>query len=114
MTFTLTELWSIFLAMCGSIATIAGAGAILHKLYQKAKQPDTERDSMMKEHEKKLENCGKRLDSVEDGQAVMMEAVLAIMNHLIDGEHMDDLKKAAGKVNGYLIGNKTDVLRRDE
>lgn len=104
----------IFLAVCGGIITTAGAGTAIYHLYKAVTKADTERDRMMKEHERKLENCGKRLDSVEDGQAVMMEAVLAIMNHLIDGEHMDDLKKAAGKVNGYLIGNKTDVLRRDE
>lgn len=110
----MSELWQLFLAMCGAIITIAGAGTIIYKVCIALKKPDEERDKMLKEHDRKLENCNSRLNSVEDGQAVMMEAVLAIMNHLIDGEHMDDLKRAAVKVNGYLIGNKTDMLRRDD
>ena len=112
--FTLSDLWQIFLAICGSIVTIAGAVVIIYKLYKKAKQPDSERDKMMKKHERKLENCNARLNSVEDGQAVMMEAVLAILNHLIDGEHVDDLKESAKKVNSYLIKSKTEVLKNKE
>lgn len=104
----------IFLAVCGGIITTAGAGTVIYHIYKALRQPDTERDIMMKEHEKKLETCGKRLDGVESGQAVLMEAVLAIMNHLIDGEHMDDLKTASSKMQGYLIGQRTDVLRDDK
>ena len=104
----------VFLAVCGAIITTAGAGTAVYKIYQAIKRPDTERDKMLNEHKKKLDNCNQRLNSVEDGQAVMMEAVLAIMNHLIDGEHMDDLKTASTKVQSYLITQKTDVLRRDE
>ena len=114
MTFTISELWQIFLAMCGSIATIAGAGAILHKLYQKAKQPDAERDILMKEQQKKLDNCTNRLDNVEGGMSVMMKATLAIMNQLIDGNHLDELKKASEDRQDYLISQKTDVLRNKE
>lgn len=113
-TFTINELWQMFLAMCGAIATIAGAGIIIYKIYKAAKQPDNERDKALKEHQKKLDNCNQRLNSVEDGQAVMMEAVLAIMNHLIDGGHKEDLQKATNKVNSYLINQKTDILRREE
>lgn len=111
-TFTVYELWQIFLAMCGSIVTIGGAGVVIYKLYQKAKQPDQERNKMIMKHDRELDNCNTRLNSVEDGQAVMMEAVLAILNHLIDGEHKDDLIASAKNVNSYLIKNKTEVLKK--
>lgn len=111
MTFTITDLWQMFLAMCGAIATIAGAGIIIYKIYKSIKQPDTERDTKLKEHEKKLENCSTRLDSVEGGMAVLMKSNLAIMNHLIDGDHLDELKKATDELQGYLINQKTDILR---
>lgn len=111
-TFTVNELWQIFLAMCGSIVTIGGAGVVIYKLYKRAKQPDNERDKKMNEHEKKLENCTQRLDSVEGGMAVLMKSNLAIMNHLIDGNHLDDLKKATDDLQEYLINKKTDVLRK--
>lgn len=102
----------MFLAMCGSIATVAGAGVILYKIVKGIRKPDAERDSMIKEHDKKIENCSARLDSVEGGMAVMMKSTLAIMNHLIDGNHVDDLKKASDEIQGYLINSKTDILRR--
>ena len=113
-TFTLSEIWQMFLAMCGSIATIAGAVIVIYKLYQKAKQPDSERDKMMKEHEKKLDNCTHRLDSVEDGMAVLMRATLAMMNHIINGDSIDEMKKASDDIQDYLISTKNSVLRRDD
>lgn len=114
MTFTISELWQIFLAMCGSIATVAGAGAIIYKLYQTAKKPDAERDRMMKEHEKKLDNCTNRLDNVEGGMAVLMKATLAMMNHITNGDNEDEIKKATEDIQDYLISQKTDVLRKKE
>lgn len=113
-TLTLQDIWQMFLAMCGSIATIAGAVIIIYKLYQKAKQPDNERDKMMKEHEKKLDNCQQRLDSVEGGMAVLMKATLAMMNHIINGDSIEEMKKASDDIQEYLISTKTSVLRRDD
>lgn len=100
--------------MCGSIATVAGAGVILYKVVKGIRQPDAERDKMMKQHEKKLDNCTARLDSVEGGMAVLIKSNLAIMNHLIDGDHLDELKKASDDIQGFLISQKTDVLRNKE
>ena len=112
--FTLLEIWQMFLAMCGSIVTIAGAVIVIYKLYQKAKQPDSERDKLMKEHEKKLENCQQRLDSVEGGMVVLMKATLAMMNHIINGDSIEEIKKASEDIQEYLISTKTSVLRRDD
>ena len=114
MTFTITELWQMFLAMCGSIATVAGAGVILYKIIKGIRKPDAERDSMMKEHEKKLDNCTNRLDNVEGGMAVLMKATLAMMNHITNGDNEDEIKKATEDLQDYLISQKTDVLRKKE
>ena len=114
MKFTITELWQMFLALCASIATVAGAGAVIYKIYQTAKKPDTERDRLMKEHEKKLDNCTNRLDNVEGGMAVLMKATLAMMNHITNGDNEDEIKKATEDIQDYLISQKTDILRNKE
>ena len=111
MTFTIGELWQMFLAMCGSIATVAGAGVIIYKIIQGIKKPDMERDRHMREQETKLENCNNRLVCVEGGMAVLMKSTLAIMNHLIDGGHQEELEKATNEIQDYLISQKTDILR---
>ena len=114
MTFTISELWQMFLAMCGSIATVAGAGVILYKIIKGIKQPDAERDKIMKEQQKKLDNCTTRLDNVEGGMAVLMKATLAMMNHITNGDNEDEIKKATEDIQDYLISQKTDVLRKKE
>ena len=103
MTFTLTQLWQMFLAMCGSVATIAGAGAIVYKIYKSAKRPDTERDEALSRHQEMLDNDNKRLKELEESNKIIMQSMLAIMSHEIDGNHVEDLKQARDDLQKYLI-----------
>lgn len=103
MTFTITQLWQLFLAMCGSIATIAGAGAILYRAYKSVKKPDTERDEALKKHTEMLDNDNRRLKELEQSNKVLMQSMLAMMSHLIDGNHTEDLKQARDDLQNYLI-----------
>lgn len=103
MTFTLTQLWQIFLTMCGSIATVAGAIAIIYNVYQKARQPDTERDKALKRHSELLDNDNKRLKELEESNKVLMQSMLALLSHAIDGNNTEDLKDARDELQKYLI-----------
>lgn len=103
MTFTLTQLWQLFLAMCGSVATIAGAGAVLYGIYKALKKPDSERDMKLKRHQELLENDNKRLKELEDSNKIIMQSMLALMTHAIDGNHTDELKQARDDLQKYLI-----------
>lgn len=103
MTFTLMQLWQMFLAMCGSVATIAGAGAIIYKIYKSAKRPDTERDEALARHQRMLDNDNKRLKELEESNKIIMQSMLAIMSHEIDGNHVEDLKQARDDLQKYLI-----------
>lgn len=103
MTFTLTQLWQLFLAMCGSIATIAGAGAIIYSAYKAIKKPDDERDKMLKRHQELLDNDNKRLKELEESNKIIMQSMLALMSHELDGNHKADLEKARNDLQAYLI-----------
>ena len=110
MTFTLTQLWQIFLAMCGSLITIAGAGAIIIGLINKAKKPDAERDGKLKRHDELLDNDNKRLKAleehqteIEESQKMMMRAMVALMRHAIDGNNIEQLTKESNKLNEYIF-----------
>ena len=102
-TFTVTQLWQMFLAMCGSIATIAGAGVIIYRIYKKARQPDAERDEALERHQRLLDNDNKRLKELEESNKIIMQSMLAIMSHEIDGNHVEDLKQARDDLQKYLI-----------
>lgn len=103
MTFTLTQLWQLFLAMCGSIATIAGAGAVLYGIYKALKKPDSERDMKLKRHQELLDNDNKRLKELEESNKIIMQSMLALMSHELDGNHKTELEKARNDLQEYLI-----------
>lgn len=103
MTFTIQQLGQIFLAICGSIITVGGAGAIITKLITKYRKPDKDRDETMKKHQEMLDNDNKRLKELEEGNKVMMQAMLAMMSHALDGNHVDELRKAHDNLKEYLI-----------
>ena len=46
-----------------------------------------------------------RIKKVEDGNRVIMKALIAMMNHEINGNSVDKLQKALGELNDYLIDN---------
>lgn len=103
MTFTLTQLFQIFLAICGSIITVGGAGAIVAKIVNKYRKPDKDRDEQMKKHQAMLDNDNKRLKELEEGNKVMMQAMLAMMSHELDGNHTEQLRQAHDALKEYLI-----------
>lgn len=103
MTFTLTQLFQIFLAICGAIITVGGAGTIVIKIIDKKRKPDKDRDETMKKHQEMLDRDNKRLKELEEGNRVMMQAMLAMMSHELDGNHTEQLRQAHDALKEYLI-----------
>lgn len=103
MTFTLTQLFQIFLAICGAIITVGGAGTIVIKIIDKKRKPDKDRDEQMKKHQEMLDRDNKRLKELEEGNRVMMQAMLAMMSHELDGNHTEQLRQAHDALKEYLI-----------
>lgn len=103
MTFTITQLLQIFLAMCGAIITIGGAWSVIRGMKEKMQAPDTERDVQIKKHAEQLDNDNKRLKELEEGNRVLMQSMLALMSHELDGNHTEQLQKAKNGLEEYLI-----------
>lgn len=95
--------WQYIAFGCVVITTLGGAGAIIISIIKWWRQPDKTRDEMLNEHEKKLNNDHKRLNELEESNRIMMQSMLAIMSHLIDGNHTDQLQKARDDLQEYLI-----------
>ena len=95
--------WQYVSLICVGITTLGGAGAIVISIIKWWQKPDKDRDEMLNEHEKKLDNDHKRLLELEEGNKVMMQAMLAMMSHSIDGNHIEDLKQARDDLQKYLI-----------
>ena len=95
--------WQYVSLICVGITTLGGAGAIIISIIKWWQKPDKDRDEMINQHEKKLENDHKRLRELEESNKIMMQSMLALMSHAIDGNHIEDLKQARDDLQKYLI-----------
>ena len=104
------QFWEVIQVACAGVMTIGGAGAIFVALYRWAKKPDINRDEKIKGHDEKLDNDNRRIIDMERRMAaneqaneITMRSILALMNNAIDGDHVDDLKKARDDMNDFLF-----------
>ena len=45
----------------------------------------------------------RRIESIEEGNKVMQKAMLALLKHAIDGNNVEDLRRASKDLQDYLI-----------
>ena len=51
-----------------------------------------------------LKNDKLRLDRMDEGQRVTMQALLAMLDHNLDGNNIDQMQKAKEALQKHLIG----------
>lgn len=98
------------LAFCGGVVTISAAVTVLVNAITKAKEPNRLQDaridaleSAVEEIKAFLTNDKKRIDSIEDGNRVTQQALLALMSHAINGNDISKLIDARNALEDYLI-----------
>lgn len=121
--FTPYELWTAILAICGGVIAISGAATVIFKILSKAKEPEMKQnerifkcEEKIVEFEHKLEiydqhfdHDKKRLDRLEFGNEAENRALLALLNHAINGNNEDELKNAKRELEQYLLSGKRVV-----
>lgn len=105
-TFTLSDvLW-----ICGAVCTIAAALAVFTKALKKAQEPEAVQNQRLDALEKKVDKFAeffdrdnKRLNSLDEGNRVTQQALLALMSHAINGNDIEKLSRAKDDLESYLI-----------
>ena len=114
------EFWTILMACCSALITISAAVAVIINAVKKLKEPENVQNREIRElkdkmkifedrlnrHDEFFGNDNKRLLAIEEGNRVTQQAILALMQHAINGNDIDKLKKAEDDLKTYLI-NKT-------
>lgn len=105
----MAQLWDFIDKVSSSILAVGGAGAMFVALFRWAKKPDINRDEKLKGHDEMLDNDNKRInelerkaDETDEALQILMKSNLAIMRHLIDGNHKEDLEKVMDDMHEYL------------
>ena len=104
--FTLSDvLW-----ICGAVCTIAAAAAVFAKAAARAAEPENVQNQRLDALEKKVDKFAeffdrdnKRLNSLDEGNRVTQQALLALMSHAINGNDVDKLVRAKDDLESYLI-----------
>ena len=98
------------LVWCSAIVTISGAMAIIVNLITKAMAPNKLQNARLdaaelklREHDELFKKDLRRFEELESGNRVIQRALLALLSHAIDGNDIEELKKAKKNLNDYLI-----------
>ena len=98
------------LSVAGAISTLGGAANWLVKLVQAIKAPNEEQDKRISDLEKHMEevdgylaNDRKRLDSIDGDTRVTQRALLALLDHGIDGNNIEQMQHAKEELQNSLI-----------
>lgn len=98
------------LAVAGAISTLGSAANWLVKLVQVIKAPNAEQDQQIaelqewrKSVDQKLENDNRRIIKQADSDRITQRAMLALLSHGIDGNHIDQMVKARDALQEHLI-----------
>lgn len=111
------EFWTILMACCSALITISAAVSIVISAIKKLKEPENVQnqklediskkidsiEARLKIHEEYFNNDNRRISAIEEGNRVTQKALLALMSHAINGNNIDELKKAENTLREYLI-----------
>ena len=95
---TISEAWVWVVAFCGGLMAVVKVVEYIAKHMGKGdinKKLDT--------HSKQLDSDLKRIKSLEDGQIIVMQTLLALTQHAINGNNVDALRKSRDDLQQYLI-----------
>lgn len=109
--------WEIVVIVCGLL--MGGAGAInvlgsaaekIAKAWKAAKAPNDQQDDRLekletdvREIKKELRTDARRLDTQDESNRVTQQALLALLAHGIDGNHVEQMETAKAKLENHLI-----------
>lgn len=104
------NLWTLLLAGASAFVLLANAGEKIARAVQAAKAPGAEQDKRLEDLEKRMETVEKsqasnadHLTAIDDSNRVTQLALLALLDHGIDGNNIDQMRHAKEELQTHLI-----------
>lgn len=109
-TFTFAQAVESFLWLCAALVAVSGAVAVIVRVVTAAKRPQEEQDERIESleervarHDALLNNDKSRLEVIEESNRVTQKALLALLDHSIDGNNTEQMKQAKEDLQRHLI-----------
>lgn len=107
---TPTGIASAVLAVASAIVLIANAVEKIVKAWQAAKAPNNQQNQRLdaleewqREVDRKLLNDNKHLSTIDEGERVTQRALIALLDHGIDGNNIKQMQDAKTELQNHLI-----------
>lgn len=108
--FTPTEIWTAVLAAASAIVLLSNAAEKIAKAVQTAKAPNEEQNARLdaleewkKGVDRKLAADCEHFERLDNGNRATQYALLALLDHGIDGNNIDQMQHAKEELQKYLI-----------
>ena len=103
--FTIVWFWicSAIVATAGKIAAVSRFWTWAHKTSDANSDRLDDMDITVKDDHLRLDELELHQKSLEDEQRLQLEALLTIMNQLLDGSQKENMTEVRDKINRYLI-----------
>lgn len=102
-------IWTFILAVASAIVLISNAVEKIVKAVKAAKAPNTKQDERLTALEAwkkivdgKLDRDNDRLGVIEEGNRATQRAILALLDHGIDGNNIKQMQDAKDELNHWL------------
>lgn len=110
MNITSEVIWSSVLAAASAFVLLSNAVEKVVKAYKTAKAPNVKQDERLADLEKWKENVERRLSNdndrlreIEKGDRATQRALLALLDHGIDGNNIKQMQDAKEELQNHLI-----------
>ena len=108
----MTDLWTTVLAVASAIVLLSNCAEKVGNAIKAAKAPEQKQNNEIKEIkdrltkiEAKLENDKKQIDDAQKCNHVLTKGMLALLEHGINGNNIDQMRDAKNGVEAYLINH---------
>lgn len=103
-------IWTLVLAAASAVVLLSNAVEKIAKAWQAAKAPNARQDDRLKaledwkeEVDGKLTHDHERFESLDSGNRVTQRALLALLDHGIDGNNIEQMQHAKEELQNHLI-----------
>lgn len=100
---TPNEIMTGILAIASAVVLLYNAGSAILRTYKAAKAPNAEQDRRISALEKWKETVDKKLDNDHESNRVTHQALLALLDHGLDGNNITQMQKAKDELQLHLV-----------
>ena len=107
---TTGNIWALLLAAASALVLLSNAAEKIIQAVKAAKAPNAAQDARLdvleewrKDVDRKLLNDNDRLADIEEGDRAIQRALLALLDHGIDGNNVQQMQDAKTALQNHLI-----------